>query len=229
MKTFYIASLTAALLTSACQPASESKATDHSDKLCIQSICYAANVKNFTRNLPRGLRHDLSQDKSSAYAQLSAPVTINGLDFIASYVQFDSSAQRQVPINIALFMMEDVKKTVGNCEAAVSGLAETFSTQGLRFTGGPHRHSFLESITEAISNADVSADIITTGPEQSRLTRTTIKFDDGQSVLHSATSERAPDGAMLHIETMNADGQCDIFMTMSTRQGYGAYDLLSEF
>ena len=229
MKKLYVSTLTAALLLSACGASPETAITDSSDTLCVQGICYASNAAAFMRNLPRGTQHELNQDGDTSYGELSSPVRLANIDFKVSYVQFDASPSRKNAVNIALFMAENVTPGIGDCEDAMTNVTSALRTQGLEFSQGPHRHSFLALNEGIFADGVLTTDVISLGQAPSSVTRSIVTFDDGSSRIFVTTTKRAANNAALHVEMMEADNQCDVFMTISTRENYGAYDLLAEF
>jgi len=231
MKSLYAAGLTLALLLTACGPASDNEskkeAVAASDALCLEGICYAETAADFVARLPTGTDSDVAEDDGMSYVQLLQEVDVDGLDFMVNYVRFDVSPERAKPVNMVIFMREDVNQDIENCEAAVSGLAGKLAAKGVTFTPGPHRHSFVaaEDYPGVISNTQQ------VNNEETGVSLTTrdINFDGARSSVISTQSMPKADGTLFQIEAVNADGNCDIFMSMSDRPDYGTYDLLSEF
>ena len=227
MKPLYFTALSAALLITACKPASQTRAADASGQLCIDRICYADNADDFVAALPAGMGADVADDDGMSYAQLTDEVDINGLGFMVSYVHFGVTAQRAEPLNMVLFMREDVDQDIENCQASVSQLAAKFAAQGLSYAPGPHRHSF--SASEDYQGTILSTEQIENSAEGFSLTAREVDFDGVTSTLISTQSQADRQGVVFQIEAVNAGGNCDIFMSLSSSAEYGTYDLLSEF
>lgn len=227
MKLVYFTALSAALFAAACQPGSQSSPADTSGKFCVQGICYADNANDFVKGLPAGMGADVADDDGMSYAQLNKEVDVNGLGFMVSYVHFGVTAQRAEPVNMVLFMREDVNQDIENCKATVSQLAAKFAAKGLNYAPGPHRHSF--SASDDYEGTILSTQQIENSAEGVNLTAREVDFDGVKSALISTQSTANPQGVVLQIEAVNAAGNCDIFMSISSRADYGTYDLLSEF